>query len=217
MKKLRVLLTDDHPLFRKGLTALLNTNPELEIVGTASTGEEALLLIPSVNPDVVLMDLQMPGEGGIASTRMIRDQFPEIKVLIVTLFRDDDFIFMALRAGAHGYILKNADETEMIRAIMAVGNGEAIFSPHIASRVLHFFSGKRSLEVKDVFPILTQRERDILFLIAKGHSNTEIANELFLSPKTVGNYASIIYHKLQVADRTEAMIKARDAGMLGSE
>jgi DNA-binding NarL/FixJ family response regulator len=214
MEKLRLLLTDDHPLFRKGLFALLSTHSNLEIVGAVSTGEDAFELIPSVKPNVVLMDLQMPGSGGIATTRRIRYHYPDVKVLVITLFKDDDSIFMALRAGANGYILKNADEEEMLRAITAVGNGEVIFSSEIASRVLHFFSGKKMLEVKNIFPFLTDRERDILYLIAKGQSNNEIASELFLSPKTIGNYASVIYHKLQVADRAEAMAKARDAGLL---
>lgn len=213
MSELRVLIADDHPLFRKGLQSLLAGQPGIEVVGIATNGEEVISLASQDKPDVVLMDLQMPGGGGILSTRVIRDELPDTKVLVVTLFEDDDSIFMALKAGASGYILKDADEEEMIRAIKSVGNGEAIFSPTIASKVLSFFSGTRIKEAKEIFPFLTERERDILYLLTHGRSNADIPRELGLSAKTVSNYVSNVFNKLQVADRAQAIIKAKEAGI----
>jgi len=213
MEKMHILIADDHPLFRKGMRALLASLPDIEVVGEAATGDEAITLATTLQPDVILMDLQMPGGGGLAATRQIVQTSPHIRVLVVTLFEDDDSVFTALRAGARGYVLKDVDEAEMLRAIQAVGHGEAIFSPAIASRVLDFFAAARPTVPKEVFPTLTEREREILQLIAQGHTNADIARELALSAKTVGNYVSNIYSKLQVADRAEAIIRARDAGL----
>ncbi len=213
MDPLHILIADDHPLFRKGMRALLASLPDIEVVGEAATGDEAITLAATLQPDVILMDLQMPGGGGLAATRQIVQTSPHIRVLVVTLFEDDDSVFTALRAGARGYVLKDVDEAEMLRAIQAVGHGEAIFSPAIATRVLDFFAAARLAVPKEVFPTLTEREREILQLIAQGHTNTDIARELSLSAKTVGNYVSNIYSKLQVADRAEAIIRARDAGL----
>jgi DNA-binding NarL/FixJ family response regulator len=213
MEKIHILIADDHPLFRKGMRALLASLPDMEVVGEAATGDEAITLAATLQPDVILMDLQMPGGSGLAATRQIVQTSPHIRVLVVTLFEDDDSVFTALRAGARGYVLKDVDEAEMLRAIQAVGHGEAIFSPAIATRVLDFFAAARPTVPREAFPTLTEREREILQLIAQGHTNSDIARQLALSAKTVGNYVSNIYSKLQVADRAEAIIRARDAGL----
>ena len=210
---LRVLVADDHPFFRSGLRTLLDSVSDLNLVGEASTGEEAVALTAELQPDVVLMDVQMPGKGGIEATRKIVQDSPHVSVLVVTMFEDDGTVFQAMRAGARGYILKGANYAEMLRAIRAVGNGEAIFSPKIAVRLMDFFSNVRPVTPPQVFPELSERERDILDLIAQGKKNPVIATRLYLSPKTVRNHVSNIVHKLQAADRTEAIIRAREAGL----
>ncbi len=209
---LRLLIADDHPLFRKGLRTVLGAVPDFAVVDEAETGQEAVERSLDLQPDVVLMDLQMPGGSGIEATREIVAASPTTKVLVVTLFEDDDSIFAALRAGARGYILKDTDEEEMIRAIRAVGNGEAIFGPAVASRVLAYFAVPRR-EAPPLFPILTERERQILHRLAQSKSNPAIAQEFGLSPKTVANHVSNIFAKLHVADRAEAISRAREAGL----
>jgi DNA-binding NarL/FixJ family response regulator len=211
LETLRILIAEDHPLYRKGMISLLQSIPEFEVVGEASTGEEAVARASQLHPEVILMDLQMPEVNGIEATRRILRESPNIRVLMVTLFEDDDSVFMALRAGARGYILKDADEEEMVLSIRAVGRGEAIFSPAVATRVLAYFS--KPAAQPQVFPTLTDREREILNLIARGHPNPSIAKQLSLSTRTVGNYVSNIFTKLQVADRAQAIIRAREAGM----
>jgi len=211
MEPLRVLIADDHPVFRDGMRALIASLPELEAVGAATTGDEAIALAATLQPDVILMDLKMPGVGGIAATRQILDTSPHIRILIVTMFEDDESVFAALRAGARGYILKGANPNEIVRAIGAVGAGEAIFSPAIAQRLLDFFAAPRSAVLP--LPELTEREREILTLIVQGQTNQAIATQLVLSLKTVRNYVSNIFSKLQVADRAEAILRARDAGL----
>jgi DNA-binding NarL/FixJ family response regulator len=214
LETLRILIAEDHPLFRKGMISLLSSVPEFEVVGEAKTGEEAVLRAAQLQPDVILMDLQMPELNGIEATRIILQESPNIRILVVTLLEDDDSVFMALRAGARGYVLKDADEEEMVLAIRAVGRGEAIFSPAIATRVLAYFAASpRGGALPQAFPILTDREREILTLIAQGHPNPSIARRLSLSTKTVGNYVSNIFTKLQVADRAQAIIRAREAGL----
>ncbi len=213
METLRILVAEDHPLFRKGMISLLKSVPDFEVAGEATTGEEAVACAAVLQPDVVLMDLQMPGGNGIEATRKILQDSPNIRVLVVTLFEDEDSVFMALRAGARGYILKDADEEEMVRAIWAVVRGEAIFSPQIATRVLAYFAAPRPTAPPKAFPTLTDREREILRLIAQGHPNPAIAKQLSLSTKTIGNYVSNIFTKLQVADRAQAIIRAREAGL----
>jgi DNA-binding NarL/FixJ family response regulator len=208
---LRILVVEDHPLFRKGVVALLDAVPDVEVAGTAGSGEEAIERAAALQPDVVLMDLQLPGMSGIEATRAIVAAHPQVKVLVLSLFEDDDSVFLALRAGARGYVLKDADEEELTGAIRAVARGEAIFSSAVAGRVLAFFAAPRP--APKVFPALTDREREILDLIAGGHPNPSIARTLSLSPKTVANYVSAIFAKLQVADRAEAMIRAREAGL----
>ena len=212
METLRILIAEDHPLFRKGMVTLLTSVPDFEVVGEAASGEEAVARAAQLQPEVVLMDLQMPNVNGIEATRRIVQESPSIRVLVVTLFEDEDSVFMALRAGARGYVLKDAEEEEMEHAIRAVGKGEAIFSPAIAERVLAYFTGPKPFAPPQAFPRLTDREREILKLIAQGHPNPSIARQLHLSTKTVGNYVSNIFTKLQVADRAQAIIRAREAG-----
>ncbi len=218
MDPLRVLVADDHPLFRSGLRALLAAVPETAVVGEATTGEEAVALTAELLPDVVVMDLQMPGVSGIEATRRVLDRSPDVGILVVTMFEDDHSVFAAMRAGARGYVLKDAEEEDILHAIRAVGRGEAIFSPAVARRVIDFFSGARSVEggralPARAFPELTDREREVLDLIAQGLRNPEIASRLYLSPKTVRNHVSSIFAKLQVADRSQAIVRAREAGL----
>src|SRR5262249_27989573 len=195
------------------MRALLSSMGDVEVVGEATRGHEALERAATLQPDVILMDLQMPDGGGITATRQIMAASPHIRILVVTLFEDDDSVFAALRAGARGYVLKDTDEDEMVRAIRAVAGGEAIFSPTIATRLIDFFAAPRPMTPKAVFPELTEREREILGLIAQGESNVEIAARLALSLKTVRNHVSNIFSKLQVADRVQAVIRAREAGL----
>jgi DNA-binding NarL/FixJ family response regulator len=212
LETLRILIAEDHPLFRKGVISLLSSVPEFEVIGEAKTGEEAVVRATQMQPDVILMDLQMPEVNGIEATRRILQESPNVRILVVTLFEDDDSVFMALRAGARGYVLKDADEEEMVLSIRAVGKGEAIFSPAIATRVLAFFAASPSGGAPpQAFPTLTERE--ILNLIAQGHPNPSIARQLSLSTKTVGNCVSNIFTKLQVADRAQAIVRAREAGL----
>lgn len=213
MPHLRVLIADDHPLVRSGMRALLTVEEDLEVVGEAATGEEAVTLAAALQPEVIVMDLRMPGISGIEATRRILQASPSIRILVVTLFEDDDSVFAALRAGARGYVLKDASEVEVLRAIRAVSSGDAIFSTTIAQRLIDFFASPRSAIQPLPFPDLTDREREILTLIAQGQSNAEIAQTLVISMKTVRNYISSIFSKLQVADRAQAIIRAREAGM----
>ena len=213
MDPLRILIADDHPLFRKGMRTLLTATADTEVIGEATTGQEAIELAATFQPDVILMDLQMPGMNGIEATRQIVHTSPHIRILVVTLFEDDASVFTALRAGARGYVLKDAKEEEIVRAIRAVGSGEAIFSPAIATRLIDFFAAPRPTVSEKIFPTLTEREREILQLIARGSTNSDIARELALSVKTVNNYVSNIFNKLQVTDRAQAIIRARDAGL----
>jgi len=213
METIRVLIADDHVLFRDGLRALLNSVPDVEFVGEAATGDEAIAQAAALQPDVILMDIQMPGLNGIEATRRILQTSPHIGVIVLTMFEDDDSVFAAMRAGARGYILKGADQAEVLRAIRAVASGEALFGPAIAKKVIGFFSGARSAMPPQVFPELTEREREILDLIAQGRNNAEIADRLVLSPKTVRNHVSNIFSKLQVADRAQAIVRAREAGL----
>ncbi len=213
METIRVLIADDHALFRDGLRALLASAPDTEFVGEAATGDEAIALAIRLQPDVILMDIQMPSLNGIEATRQIVQASPHIGVLMVTMFEDDPSVFNAMRAGARGYLLKGAKHEEMLRAIRAVGSGEAIFSPAIAARLMEFFGSMKPKASPPAFPELTEREREILGLIAQGHKNTEIARQLVLSEKTVRNHVSNILSKLHVVDRTHAILRAREAGL----
>lgn len=213
MNKIRVLIADDHPLIRSGMRTLLGTADDLQVVGEAGSGDEAVAQATKVQPDVIVMDLRMPGINGIEATRRILDTNPHIRILVVTLFEDDDSVFAALRAGARGYVLKEANEEEVLRAIRAVSSGDAIFSATIAQRLIDFFATPKPAAALQPFPELTDRERDVLRLIAQGRNNAEIAYELVLSMKTVRNYISSIFSKLHVADRAQAIVRARDAGL----
>ncbi len=211
MTPIHILIADDHPVFRFGLKALLSTEPETEVIGEATDGEEVVKLAASLQPDLILMDINLPQINGIEATRRILAQNPDIGVLIITMF-EDDTVFAALRAGARGYILKGAEGEETLRAIRAAANGESIFSPAIAQRLTRFVA-QVTPHAAQPFPELTPREREILDLIAQGLTNTAIAERLSLSPKTVRNQVSIIFGKLHVTDRAEAIIKAREAGL----
>ena len=212
MEKLSILIADDHPIFRKGMRALLASMPDVELAGEATSGAEAVRLAEQLQPDVILMDLQMPEGGGLAAIRQIVQTSPHIRILVVTMFQDDDSVFAAMRAGARGYVLKDMNVEDITRAILAVGSGEAIFSPAIAERMMSFFSARPALPV-EIFPDLTESERNVLTLMAQGASNDEIARQLSFSIKTVRNYVSNIFSKLQVADRAQAIVKAREAGL----
>jgi DNA-binding NarL/FixJ family response regulator len=213
VERIRVLVADDHPLFRDGMHGLLDSVADTEVVGEAASGDEAVRLADSLQPDVVLMDLKMPGMNGLQAMREILHTSPHIAVLVVSMLEDDDSIFAAMRAGARGYLPKGANQAEVLRAIRSVANGEAIFGPGIAQRLLSFFSAARPAAASRIFPELTDRESEILALIAQGQSNEAIAERLVLSLKTVRNHVSNIFNKLQVTDRAQAVLRAREAGL----
>jgi DNA-binding NarL/FixJ family response regulator len=209
----RILIADDQQPFREGLRALFQSVPDIEVIGEATTGAEAVALAETLQPDVVLMDIKMPGMNGIEATSKILSASPHIGVIVVTMFDDDDMVFAALRAGARGYVLKGALKAEILRAIGAVTSGEAIFGPAIARRLIQHFATLSATLPRQAFPELTTREREVLTLIAQHQTNPEIAERLSLSPKTVRNIASSIFTKLQVIDRAQAIIRAREAGV----
>lgn len=210
MDTIRILVVDDHPVFRYGMRALIAAENGMEVVGEATTCDESVELSESLKPDVILMDLNMPGGSGIDAARRIIQNSPGVAVLVVTMF-DDDSVFAAMRAGARGYLLKGAQGEDTIRAIRAVAHGEAIFSPSIAGRLTDHFAAPSP--VRRPFPELSEREHDILTLIARGFTNDAIAHRLGLSPKTVRNYVSSIFDKLGVEGRAGAIIRARDEGI----
>lgn len=207
----RVIVADDHPVFRQGIRAALAVEPDIAVVAEAADGTTVIRAAGEHRPDVILMDIRMPGTNGIDATRRILEQQPDVRVLILTMFEDDASVFDAIRAGARGYLLKGSDPADITRAVRAVAQGDAIFGPAIAERLITMFA-RRSDEP---FPGLTQREHAVLALIAEGRNNQAIARELDLSLKTVRNYVSNIFNKLQVADRAEAMLKAQSAGLGG--
>jgi len=214
-ESLRVLVADDHPVFRSGLGALLGTEDGVEVVGEAATGLEAVRLVAEMQPDVVVMDLHMPELDGVAATRQIVHDSPHVAVLVLTMFDDDDSVFAAMRAGARGYVLKGTNQAEVVRAVHLVGAGGAMFGPAVAQRVIEFFSRPRPATVAVAFPQLSDREHEILDLVAQGQSNTSIASRLGITDKTVRNHVSNIFTKLAVADRAQAVVRAREAGLGG--
>ena len=209
----RVLIADDHPLFREGMRGRLDRVADIAVVGEAASGEEAVELAHKLDPHVVLMDIKMPGLNGIEATREILHANPHVGVLMLTMFEDDDSVFAAMRAGAKGYLLKDSGGEGVVHAIRAVTSGEAVFGPGVAERIIGYFSVPRPAAPQRTFPELTDREEEILSLVAQGKSNQEIARQLFVSLKTVRNHVSNILLKLQVADRAQAVIRARDAGI----
>lgn len=211
---MRILIADDHPLFRDGIRGLLETMPDIIVTGEAANVAEVVKLAAKCQPDVILMDIKMPDGNGIEATRQILTYQPHIGVIMLTMFEDDDSVFAAMRAGARGYLLKDASQEDVLRAIVAVVNGEAIFSPSIAQRMINYFHRPPSIQgiAARAFPELTAREQQVLNLIAQGYSNPEIARELGVSLKTIQNQVSLILNKLQLADRVQAAILARQAG-----
>ncbi|MDQ0914408.1 response regulator transcription factor [Paenibacillus sp. V4I5] len=203
---MKIIIADDHPIFRSGVRNLLRTTEDLEVVGEASSGDEALKLAEQCQPDLILMDIRMPGLNGIEATRLIKEKFPNIEVLILTMFRDDQSVFTAMRVGAKGYVLKDADEVELMQSIRMVGSGGAVFSSDIAARMMHYFAVPKLVDTVEhpVLAELSKREMEILERIAEGDTNAQIATRLHISSKTVANNVSTILNKLQVVDRNEA-------------
>jgi DNA-binding NarL/FixJ family response regulator len=210
---IRVLVADDHRLFRDGLRALLNSAPDLELVGEAGDGEEVVAQAAVLQPDVILMDLQLPGINGVEATRRILHSQPRVNVLVLTMFEDTDTVLAAMRAGARGYILKDADEEALLRSVRAVASGEALFGPGVAERLMRYLAEATPSAERAAFPELTDREREVLWLLAQGLSNQEVADRMGISLKTARNHVSNILGRLQVADRTEAVARARAAGL----
>lgn len=208
---IRIVLADDHPLFRDGLRALLASISDAHLVGEAATGVEAVEQALELQPDVVVMDLHMPELNGIEATRHIVSASPHVGVLVLTMAEDDDAVFAAMRAGALGYLVKGSSQDEIAHAIRAVAAGEAVFGPAIARRLIEYFSSPSGSP--RAFPELTRREREVLELIAQGESNAAIARRLTISQKTVRNHVSNIFTKLHVVDRAQAIVKARKAGI----
>ena len=210
----RVVLADDHPVYRGGLRMMLESTGQVEVVGLAADGAEAVALAHQLEPAVVVMDLQMPVLDGTEATRRIVTAHPATAVLVLTMHEDDENVLAAMLAGARGYLVKGADQVQILRAITAVADGEVIFGPALAARVTTFFGQlARSRPDRDAFPQLTNREREILDLIAAGLSNRQISERLVLAPKTIRNNVSAVFAKLQVADRSEAIVRAREAGL----
>ena len=210
---IRVLIADDHTIVREGLRAVLGSEPDMEVVGEADTGKGVVELAAEARPDVILMDIQMPQTNGIEATRRILEVDPEVGVVVLTMFEDDDSVFSAMRAGARGYVLKGAPPSEILKVLRAVAAGEAHFGPEIARRLVDFFSAPKPASPEETFPELTAREVEILDLIAQCHTNAKIAARLYVSPNTVRNHISHIFAKLQVADRAHAIVRAREAGL----
>ena len=212
---IRVLVADDHPAFRRGLQLMLADTDDISIAGEAASGAQAVELGEQLAPDVILMDLRMPNLDGIEATRRLSRNNPAPAIVVLTMFEDDDSVLAAMRAGARGYVLKGAEQDEIVRAIRAAAAGEAIFGPEIAQRVIDHFTNSAGSQAK-AFPVLTERERQVLELIAAGKGNASIAHELMINLKTVRNHVSNIFTKLQVSDRSAAIIKARQSGLGGT-
>jgi len=212
MSTIRVVVADDHPIVRAGLVALLSSLPDIEIAGTATNGREAVREVVTTRPDVALLDLKMPELDGIAATREIAKAAPEVGVLVLTMYDDDDSVFAAMRAGAKGYLVKGVEQEDIARAIRSVAAGEAIFGPGVAQRVLGFLTSPPA-RTENAFPELSPREHEVLDLLAAGLNNAGIAERMGIASKTVANNVSAIFTKLQVADRAQAIVRARDAGL----
>ncbi len=209
----RVVVADDHPMIRYGLRAVLDAAPETEVVGEASTGRELLAVVARTRPDVVVTDFAMPDLDGAAATRELVAAHPGLGVLVLSMHVDEASVVQALRAGARGYLVKGADGPELVRAVLAVAHGDAVYGGPVAQQIVGFYTGAREQYVADVFPELTGRERDVLDLLAAGCRNSEIARRLGMADKTLRNHVSAVLLKLGVPDRTSAAVKARDAGL----
>jgi len=209
----RVVIADDHPMVRYGLRAVLDTHEQLSLVGEAQTGRELVDVVAATKPDVVITDLHMPDLNGAAATRLLLEQRPDLGVLILTMHDDDESVFEAMRAGARGYLLKGADRAELVSTVLALARGETVFGPSVARRIVGFFLESTLRYSGNTFPSLTSREREVLDLVAAGKRNGEIARGLQLSEKTVRNHLSAIFTKLQVTDRSAAIVRAREAGL----
>jgi DNA-binding NarL/FixJ family response regulator len=212
-KPVRVVLADDHPMFRFGIAAVLHDAPEVELVGEAADGRELIDLVAEHRPDVVITDLAMPGLDGVGATRELLARDAALAVLVLTMHDDDESVFAAMRAGARGYLLKGADRAELVRSVLTVAAGDAVYGAAVARRIIDFFTGAHQQFAASAFPDLTPREREVLDLLATGARNSHIAGRLGMTDKTVRNHISAILLKLQVPDRTAAAVKARDAGL----
>ena len=208
-----VLVVDDHPLFRDGILAALSGDPDLHVVGEAETVADAVRLATSLTPDVVLMDLNLPDGTGIDATRAILTTAPTTRVLVMTMSADDDAVVGSMRAGARGYVVKGAGRADVLHAVRTVAAGGAVFSPAVADRLGGFFGSLGTLPGRTAFPELTEREREVLDLVARGYDNRRIARELVLSDKTVRNHVSNVMTKLDVTDRAAAVVRARNGGL----
>jgi DNA-binding NarL/FixJ family response regulator len=214
--EVRVLIVDDHPVFRDGLASLLSTQPGMRVVATGADGREAVALAEQHRPDVAVMDLQMPEMNGIEATRVLTAQVPETRVLVFTMGEEDGTVLAAMRAGARGYLVKGAGQDEVARAITTVHAGGLVFGSSLATRITELLSGAARPAEVQAFPQLTEREREILDLVAAGRNNAQIAATLYLAPKTVRNNVSMIMAKLHATDRADVIIRAREAGMGGA-
>jgi DNA-binding NarL/FixJ family response regulator len=215
MQRIRLFIADDHALFREGLRALISATVDITCVGEAATGEEALGQIEALLPDVVLMDINMPGINGIEAARRILRIHPDAGIIMVTMLEDDASLFAAMRAGARGYVLKGANHQELLQAIRAVAQGQVLFGPAIAARITHFFARVQPAGTEQLLPELSEREREILELMTRHYTNPEIAQQLGIGEKTIRNHVSNIFNKLQVSTRAQAIDKARQAGLGG--
>ena len=216
MGRIRIMLVDDQAMFREGLRTLLATQPDFEVVGEAADGAEALRLCPAVRPDVVLMDLRMPNLGGVAATRQLRAAHPDVRVLVLTTFDDDEDIFEGLRAGALGYLLKDAGSAKLFEAVRAAARGESFLQPSVAAKVVAEFArlSEGSPRGEALVDPLSDRELEVLRLVAQGASNKEVAAALHIAEGTVKNHLTNVFSKLGVRDRTQAALKARSLGLI---
>ena len=216
MKTIRVLMVDDHRMFLQGMRSLLELEPDIEVIGECTNGYDALPAVLRLQPDVVLLDINMPGMDGVETTRQIMAQRPETGIIILTMYREDGHVFHAIKNGARGYVLKDVETIEVVRAIRAVARGESIIDPVLATRVLTEFQRVWNNESKQRDG-LTEREVEILRLIAGGLSNKEIGNQLSFSEKTIKNYITVIFQKLQLTDRTQAAVYAVQHGLVDKD